>query len=816
MKLYSVPCREGEIRVAEPPEGIGPLFEFLKQFPAVIPPPSMERALARAGVTISKEAVKGGAILFPEIHAREGSRLEDLLQLACTHQLLVISRELKGEGRGRLRMSSPASEETLSALEDALVETFSKMYGLVPNAGQRAAFKIVPYLLEGGGTLVVIMSTGSGKSAIFQSSSKLASRFLGSYTLVISPLRALMRDQVYRSSRLGLRAAFLDSSVPQEERERILREARRGELDLLYSSPERLQEERMRRTIAEGPPSMIVLDEVHTVVEWGYTFRPSYAYAAKLIASLRNNFKPPVIALTATISKRSLAEVLRLLGHREEPGEDYEDPSKPIVIRTRTVREDISFEVVPAPQGYERLEVLEKVVRRNVQLSRGKWDRWLGVIFTSYVSSSIARWANVDTIASFLKRRLDVEVMRYHGAMRDRERQRVEEKVREVQEGVLVSTKAFGMGIDVKSIRWVIHYIMSDSVEEYYQEVGRAGRDGEGAIATLLYSPLDADLKLALSSAPRLSFVMRLYNTLASLYGLLRDPGYLILPDDVLDAPRQTMRALEALRTAGILDYHMISRAKLGLSEEKGDYYMRIGDGLYVTVSGEGQLEISSCPSSPLYSSLKISGVPSVLVKTGRCLGKWKPLSSSRLLVVEPLRNMELTPSPPWELFLSQTRERALEEMRVERLRELVERAMISTGEQITREIEGYLERDQAFSTARLEELVRGTVRCSRCYEEVARLVEGAERALGRRGVSLYCDRRETWEEIYKSYVELFGRPMKVRARSLSSLSALVGAYGIEKLGDRGLIVVASRSTPSAVRLAEELEEYGYFSAFLW
>ncbi|MEN2999286.1 MAG: helicase-related protein [Acidilobaceae archaeon] len=815
-RLYSLPCKEGEARVAEPPEGIGPLLGFLKQFPAVLSPPSMEGPLARVGVRVSREAVKGGALLFPEVHVREGSRLEDLLQLACRHGLFVISRELKGEGRGRLRMSSPAGRETFSAIEAALAETFSKMYGLAPNAGQRAAFKVIPYLLEKGGTLVTIMPTGSGKSAIFQASSKLASRLLGSYTLVISPLRALMRDQVHRSSRLGLRAAFLDSSVPEEERERILREAMRGELDLLYSSPERLQEERTRRAVLEGPPSTIVLDEAHTVVEWGYTFRPSYAYAAKFIASMRRDFRPSAVA-SRPISRRSLAEVLRLLGHREEPVEDFEDPSRPVVIRAGSVREDISFEVIPAPQGYERLEVLERVVRRNVQLSRGKWDRWLGVIFTSYVSSSIARWANVDTIASFLKRRLEVEVFRYHGGMRDEERLRVEEKVREAGEGVLVSTKAFGMGVDVKSIRWVVHYIMSDSVEEYYQEVGRAGRDGEGAMATLLYSPQDADLKLALSSAPRLSFVMRLHNTLASLYGLLRDPGYLILPDDLLDAPRQTMRALEALRSTGILDYHVISRAELGLSEERGDYYMRIREGLYVTLSGGRQLEISSCPSSPLYSPLTFSSGPSVLVRTGRCLGQWKPLSSRRLLVVEPLRDMELTPSPPWELFLSQTRERALEEMRVERLRELVERVMISADpDHMSREVEEYLERDQAFSSSRLEELALGVVKCSRCYDRVAELLGRAERALGRRGVSLYCDRRETWEEIYGSYGQLFGLPMRVRARSLSSLSALMGSHGIEKLGDKGLIVIASRSSPSAVRLAEELEDYGYFSAFLW
>ncbi|MCX8195483.1 MAG: helicase-related protein [Acidilobaceae archaeon] len=816
-RVYSVACPQGEARLLEPPESVGALLELLLQFPSVLPPKSLYGLMRGLGVRVG--VARGGALLFPELQAMEGASLEELLELACREGLTIISRELKGAERGRLKLVAGASQRSLSALEAGLLDAFSQLYGgLKPNEGQRAAFRVIPRLLEEGGSLVVIMSTGSGKSAIFHASSRLASGLLGSYSLLVSPLRALMRDQVSKSSRLGLRAAFLDSSVPEEERERLLAKARRGELELLLVSPERLLEGRVRRLLEESPPALFVLDEVHAVVEWGYSFRPSYAYAAKVISSLRRRFRPPVIALTATISQRSLLEVLRLLGHEEPPSEDYEGPYRPVVIRARAIRGDISFEVLPAPQGYERLEALERVVRRNVELSRAAWDKWLGLVFTSYVSSSIARWANVDTIAGFLKRRLDVEVLKYHGSMRDEERLRAEERLRGLEEGVLVSTKAFGMGVDLQNVRWVVHYIMSDSIEEYYQEVGRAGRDGKGAVATLLYNPADADLKLSLSSAPRLSFVMRLHNTLAAILKALEEPGYVILPDDVLGAPRQTLRALEALRGAGLLDYHVISGAEPRIAEKGKGYYMKLNEGIYVALVGERSVEYSACHQAPLYSPVMISSGASVLARTGKCIGPWRPLRSKRLIVVEPLGEMEVTASPPRELFVSLTREKALEEVRVERLRELVEKVMVSEDKsKAMREgVEKYLEEDRAFSRVSMERLALGIVKCARCYERVAGLVKEAEESLGRRGVTLYCDGQETCEGIYRAYSMLFGSPMKVRGRNMASLSALIGSYGAEKLCDRGLIVMASKSTQTALRLARVLEDYRYFSAFLW
>ncbi|MFN4046554.1 MAG: DEAD/DEAH box helicase, partial [Acidilobaceae archaeon] len=327
----------------------------------------------------------------------------------------------------------------IEVLGGEFIEAFKTMWpGLEPSGVQRAAFKLLSTMAVEGGTLVILAPTGSGKSAIFQVASRvLASNGLGCYTLIVSPLRALMRDQVYRASIRGLKAFYIDSSVPPSRRRLILEAVGECLVDMLYVAPERFFSPEFREFLEEKPPALIVLDEAHAMAEWGLSFRPSYLYMAGVLTSYRarRGFKPPVIALSATLTKTDLDSVLKALGHRggilelEEGFEGYVElkPSKPVVLRSEVLRRNIAFRIIPAPTGYERLKVLLENVKKLVEWSRSLGAPWVGLVYTGFVESSSVEWARVDEVVKALKNSLDTPVYAYHGKMSPARRQRVEE-----------------------------------------------------------------------------------------------------------------------------------------------------------------------------------------------------------------------------------------------------------------------------------------------------------------------------------------------------------------------------------------------------
>jgi ATP-dependent DNA helicase RecQ len=319
--------------------------------------------------------------------------------------------------------------------------------------GQR---ELVDAVLAGRDALGVL-PTGSGKSLTYQ----LPARMLGGVTLVVSPLIALMKDQVEAMGRVGLRATFLNSALDAEERRTRVAAVRRGEYELVYAAPEGL-EGAAGAALAGARLSLVAVDEAHCISHWGHDFRPAY----RNLAGLRARFGgAPVLALTATATPKVATDIAEQLGMRD-----------PALFRGSVFRPNLRLEAVK--KGGDGPGSRDEILSR-VRARRGE----SGIVYC------IAR-KSAESVAEFLRSR-KVKALAYHAGLEAGERERVQDAFLGGSADVVVATVAFGMGIDKPDIRYVIHRDMPGSVEGYCQEIGRAGRDGEPSDCVLLYSWAD-------------------------------------------------------------------------------------------------------------------------------------------------------------------------------------------------------------------------------------------------------------------------------------------------------------------------------------
>ena len=315
--------------------------------------------------------------------------------------------------------------------------------------------KIIDTVLTGR-DCIGVMPTGAGKSLTFQ----IPARILPGTVLVVSPLISLMKDQVDALERSGFRAAVINSSLDWETRRERLRQVRAGEYELVYVAPEGL-EGSLRNFLAGTDVSLVVVDEAHCISEWGHDFRPAYRRLRGLKQELGGI---PILALTATATRRVVGDIIRQLGM-----------VKPDGYKGSFFRSNLILTAHKKGDGRgSRKDILTYVRRR-----RGE----SGIIY------ALSR-KNVESLADFL-RTAGVRAVPYHAGLDDAVRTRHQDAFARDEVDVVVATIAFGMGIDKSNVRYVIHREMPRSIENYYQEIGRAGRDGLASDCILLYSYAD-------------------------------------------------------------------------------------------------------------------------------------------------------------------------------------------------------------------------------------------------------------------------------------------------------------------------------------
>jgi len=309
-----------------------------------------------------------------------------------------------------------------------------------------------------GRDVLGIMPTGAGKSICYQ----VPALCMEGITIVVSPLISLMMDQVKALNQAGVHAAYINSSLSENQIAKALQNARLGQYKIIYVAPERLETDRFLSFALNADISMVTIDEAHCISQWGQDFRPSYLKILQFIDRLP--VRPIVSAFTATatmVVRKDILEILQL--------------QNPKVLVTGFDRENLFFEV---RTGKNKDDQLLHYLQNHLEES--------GIIYC-------ATRKNVEKVCEFLEMR-GLPVTRYHAGLTPQERKENQEDFIYDRKPIVVATNAFGMGIDKSNVRYVVHYNMPQSLENYYQEAGRAGRDGMSAECVILYSPQDVHI----------------------------------------------------------------------------------------------------------------------------------------------------------------------------------------------------------------------------------------------------------------------------------------------------------------------------------
>lgn len=333
-----------------------------------------------------------------------------------------------------------------------IFEILNKYYGY--NSFRKGQYEIISNILRGRDSFC-ILPTGAGKSICYQ----IPALMFNGITIVISPLISLMKDQVDNLNSNGINARYINSTQKLEVSDEIIELCKKGEVKLLYIAPEKLENEFFKRKLRLLNISQIAIDEAHCVSMWGHDFRKSYGLIAEFIDNLR--IRPVVTAFTATATEVVRKDVINLLKLRN-----------PYIYIGSFDRENLEIKLYIEE---DKLELVKDIIRER--------EGEAGIIYC-------ATRKEVDGLYYYLKD-LGYDVLKYHGGLKDSEKEFYQDEFLNENSNVMIATNAFGMGIDKSNIRYIIHFTIPKNIEDYYQEIGRAGRDGFSAKCYLFFNRAD-------------------------------------------------------------------------------------------------------------------------------------------------------------------------------------------------------------------------------------------------------------------------------------------------------------------------------------
>ena len=348
--------------------------------------------------------------------------------------------------------------------------------------------EIINSVLEGHDTLA-LLPTGGGKSLCFQ----IPALVKQCLCLVITPLIALMRDQIENLRKRDIRAAAIYSGMTYEQQRIALDNCQFGPYRFLYVSPERLESADFRKRLAQLPIGLVAVDEAHCVCEWGYDFRPSYLRIAQLWENMPPDKHVPVLALTATATQEVQTDIMHKLTNQQSPITNHQWN----VFRQSFHRENLRYVVRNCADSEDKLKQI-------VRIMNGVPGTGIIYVRNRKRCKELSEWLQAQGLSADF----------YHAGLDAAERARKQTLWKDGKTRVMVCTNAFGMGIDKPDVRFVAHYDLPSSIEAYFQEAGRAGRDGEQAFCVLLYAPED-DAKLRKRAAdhyPPQEFIAKVYD----------------------------------------------------------------------------------------------------------------------------------------------------------------------------------------------------------------------------------------------------------------------------------------------------------------